>query len=260
MELIVERPNKQIYRKEGQRVKLFGESVPASDVLTEALNHARAFEAGLPVPCLREVTKLDGKWAVIADFVEGPTLLERMEAEPGNPDLMELFVRLQMRVHAASAPQMQRQKDKLNRRISASAACGLDATTRYELHVRLEAMPDHQKVCHGDFVPSNVLLRSVSAGAASVSVGAAWEEALIIDWSHATQGNASADAANTYLTLLKQGRDGLASAYLKLYCERSDTALQYIQRWIPIAAGAQLCKCRTEEERVFYRGWCEGVV
>ena len=250
MELIVQRPNKQIYRREGpggpERIKLFGESVPASDVLHEALNHARALEAGLPVPCLREVTKLEGKWAVIADFIEGPTLLERMEAAPDDPQWMELFVHLQMQVHAARAPQMQRQKDKLNRRISAGAACGLDATTRYELHVRLEAMPDHQKVCHGDFVPSNVLLRG--------------GEALIIDWSHATQGNASADAANTYLTLLKQSRTKLASDYLKLFCERSDTALQYIQRWIPIVAGAQLCKCGTEEERGFYRGWCEGVI
>jgi len=250
MELIVQRPNKQIFRREGpegaQRVKLFSESVPASDVLTEALNHARAHEAGLPVPPLREVTKLGGKWAIIADFIEGPTLLERMEAEPENLRWMELFVRLHMAVHAARAPQLQRQKDKLNRRVSASAACGLDATTRYELHVRLEAMPDHQKVCHGDFVPSNVLLRG--------------EEALIIDWSHATQGNASADAANTYLTLLKQGRTELAASYLKLYCEMSDTALQYIQRWIPIAAGAQLIKCKSEEERAFYRKWCENLV
>ncbi|MDR2686885.1 MAG: aminoglycoside phosphotransferase family protein [Oscillospiraceae bacterium] len=250
MELIVQRPNKQIFRREGpegpQRVKLFGESVPASDVLHEALNHARACEAGLPVPCLREVTKLEDRWAVVADFVEGPTLLERMEAGPGGPRWMELFVRLQMRVHAARAPQMQRQKDKLNRRVSAGAAYGLDATTRYELHVRLEAMPDHQKVCHGDVVPANILLRG--------------EEAPIIDWSHATQGNASADAANTYLTLLMQQRGDLAAAYLKLFCERSDTALQYIQRWIPIVAGARLCTCKTEEERVFCRGWCEGVV
>jgi hypothetical protein len=75
MELIVQRPNKQIYRKEGpggpQRIKLFGESVPASSVLSEATNHARAFEAGLPVPRLHEVTKINGKWAIIADFIEG---------------------------------------------------------------------------------------------------------------------------------------------------------------------------------------------
>ncbi|MCQ4950996.1 30S ribosomal protein S2, partial [Bittarella massiliensis (ex Durand et al. 2017)] len=31
------------------------------------------------------------------------------------------------------------------------------ATTRYELHTRLDSMPKHVKVCHGDFIPSNVI-------------------------------------------------------------------------------------------------------
>lgn len=28
----------------------------------------------------------------------------------------------------------------------------LDATTRYELHTRLEGMPKHNKLCHGDLI------------------------------------------------------------------------------------------------------------
>ena len=242
MELILERPNKQIYKKEGQLVKLFGEGVPASSVLSEAMNHARAFEAGLPVPHLREVTKLEGKWAIIADFIEGPTLLERMEAEPENPDLMELFVRLQMEVHEQYIPKAQRLQDKLERKIAAS---GLDATTRYELQTRLEAMHHHKKACHGDFIPSNIILRE--------------GRPFILDWNQLTQGNAGADAANTYITLEKYGAPGLAEAYLRLYCERSDTARQYVMKWAPIVAGAALGDC-PEKDRAFYRGWCEGVV
>ena len=42
------------------------------------------------------------------------------------------------------------------------------------------------KVCHGDFNPSNVIV--AKNGKMSV-----------VDWAHATQGNASADAAMTYL-------------------------------------------------------------
>lgn len=34
----------------------------------------------------------------------------------------------------------------------------LDATTRYELETRLNGMPNHTKVCHGDFNPSNVII------------------------------------------------------------------------------------------------------
>ena len=242
MELIAQRHNKQIFRRGDDAIKLWNEEVPAADVLSEALNQARAQEAGLPVPRLHEVTKLDGRWAILSDFIEGETLLERIEAAPERlEEHLELFVRLQTRVHAARAPKLRQQKDKLNRRISAS---GLDATTRYELHVRLEAMPQHEKVCHGDFMPSNVILAA--------------DKAFIIDWAHVTQGNAAADAANTYVALLKCGREALAEAYLKLYCLRSDTALQYVRKWVPIVAGAHLARCQPEE-RAFYAAFCEGV-
>jgi aminoglycoside phosphotransferase (APT) family kinase protein len=239
MELIAQRQHKQIFCRGNESIKWFYEQVSAADVLSEGLNQARAQEAGLPVPRLREVTKLEGRWAIISDFIKGETLLSMMEARPEDHSLMERFVALQMQVHAAHAPKLQRLKDKLNRRISAS---GLDATTRYELHVRLEAMPDHQKVCHGDFVPSNIIVQN--------------EQAFIIDWAHVTQGNASADAAETFLTLQKQGRERLAQDYLKLYCENSDTAIQYIRRWVPIVAAAHLASCPAEEQG-FYAVFCE---
>ena len=246
MELILTRPNKQIFRREGPRgpqlIKLFGEGVPASSVLSEATNHARAFETGLPVPRLHEVTKLDSKWAIIADFIEGETLLRRMEAEPDNPQWMELFVRLQTEVQGQYIPKTQRQQDKLERKIAAS---GLDATTRYELQTRLDAMHHHRKSCHGDFIPSNIILRG--------------DRAFIIDWNQLTQGNAAADAANTYITLEKYGDPELARAYLKLYCELSDTARQYVMKWVPIVAGAALGDC-PQAERAFYKKWCEGLI
>jgi len=105
-------------------------------------------------------------------------------------------------------------------------------------------MQQHEKVCHGDFLPSNIILRG--------------GDAFVIDWAHATQGNAAGDAACTYLLLRKHGRDALAEPYLRLYCLRSDTALQYVQKWIPIIAGAHLAKCRAED-RPFYAAFCKGV-
>jgi len=241
MELIVERPNKQIFRRGRDVIKLFEDTVPASSVLSEATNHARAYEAGLPVPRLHEVTKLEGKWAIIADFIEGETLLRRMEAEPGNPRWLELFVQLQMEVHELYIPKAQRLQDKLERKIAAS---GLDATTRYELQTRLEALHHQKKACHGDFIPSNIILQE--------------GRAFILDWNQLTQGNAAADAANTYITMEKYGCSALAGEYLKLYCERGDTARQHVMKWVPIVAGAALGDC-PEKDRAFYKKWCEGL-
>ena len=242
MQLLVERSNKRVYRRGAECVKLFGEGVSAADVLSGAMNQARAQEAGLPVPRLHEVGKLDGKWAHVMDYIQGETLAARMEAEPDNPAWLELFVQLQMQVLDTYMSKLQWQRDKFRRKIAASK---LDATTRYELLTRLEDMPQQRLSCHGDFIPSNIILQE--------------GRAYILDWNQLTTGNAAADAANTYVTLEKYGQPELAQAYLKAFCEMSDTARQYVLKWVPIVAGAALGDC-PQSDRAFYIAKCEGVV
>jgi tRNA A-37 threonylcarbamoyl transferase component Bud32 len=240
MELIARSATDEVFRRGGETVKVFDESVCAADVLGEALNLARAEETGLPVPRLREVTKLEGKWAIISAFLEGETLAYYMETQPERmAEWLELFVTLQLRVHEKRSPLLGRLRDVLRRGMEAS---GLDATTRYELRRRLDETPRHNKLCHGDFVPSNILLIH--------------GEPCLIDWADVTQGNASADAAGTYLSFLREGKENLARQYLKRYCERSDTARQYVISWLPLLAAAKLAGC-AEEDRAFYLGFCE---
>lgn len=45
----------------------------------------------------------------------------------------------------------------------------------------------------------------------------------------------------------------MADLYLKLFCRKSDTAKQYVQKWLPIAAAAQLTKDVKEEEEFLLR-------
>ena len=143
-----------------------------------------------------------------------------------------------MQVHAAKCPMLNKLKDKMSRKISEA---DLDATTRYELHTRLESMPKHVKVCHGDFNPSNIIVKDDGTP-------------YILDWSHATQGNASADVARTYLLFWLNGEIDMAEKYLDLFCKKSDTAKQYIQKWLPIVAASQSVKGKPEE-REFLINW-----
>ena len=208
--IIAKRPNKTIFRDGNRCIKLFDAEFSKADILNEALNQARVEETGLNIPKIQEVTVVEGKWAIVTEFVEGKTLAQLMEENPDKQDLyLEQFVDLQLKVHAEVCPQLNSLKDKMNRKISASS---LDATTRYELHTRLESMPKHKKVCHGDFNPSNIIITEDG-------------DAYILDWSHATQGNASADAARTYLLFMLNGNEELAKKYLKLFCKKSNTAI-----------------------------------
>ncbi len=241
--VIAVRTNKTVYRDGDLAVKLFDSDYSKSDVLNEALNQARAEETELNVPKLREVTKIDGKWALVSEYIAGKTLARLMEEQPDRKDeYRNLFVDLQLQVHAQTSPLLTLLRDKMNRKISLS---GLDATTRYELHTRLEGMPKHNKLCHGDFDPKNIIIKPDGT-------------AYILDWAHATQGNASADAARTYLLFWLAGDIDGAEKYLDLFCLKSDTAKQYVQKWIPIVAASQLVKGKPAE-REFLLRWASVV-
>ena len=104
-------------------------------------------------------------------------------------------------------------------------------------------MPTHSKLCHGDFNPSNVIVRDDG-------------ELFIIDWAHVTAGNASADAARTYLVFSLTGKKEEAEKYLELFSQKSGIEKRNIQKWIPIVAASQLSK-GNEEERDFLMQWID---
>ena len=237
--VIAVRNKKTIYRDGDRVIKVFNEDYSKADVLNEALNQARIEETGLNIPAILEVTMVDGKWAIVSEYIKGKTLAQLMQENPEKKDeYLGLMVDIQLQVQKKTCPMLGKLKDKMNRKISMS---DLDATTRYELHTRLEGMPKHNKVCHGDFNPSNIIITEDGTP-------------YILDWAHATQGNASADAARNYLLFCLAGNEDMASKYLSLFCRKSDTARQYVQKWMPIVAASQSVK-GNEKEREFLLSW-----
>ena len=153
--IIAVRTNKTVYRDGDKCLKMFGEDYSKADVLNEALNQARVEETGLNIPKILEVTKVENKWVIVSEFIEGKTLARLIEENPAKKlEYLERFVGLQLEVQSKSCPQLNKLKDKMNRKISQA---DLSATVRYDLHTRLEAMPKHTKLCHGDFNQHNLL-------------------------------------------------------------------------------------------------------
>ncbi len=241
--IIAVRTGKTVYRDGENCVKVFDKDYSKADVLNEALNQARVEETGLNIPKIKEVTMIDGKWAIVSDFIPGKTLARLIEEDPDNKDkYLELLVNIQLDMHKHECPLLTKLKDKMNRKISESE---LNATVRYDLHTRLEGMPKHKKLCHGDFNPSNIIITEDGTP-------------YILDWSHATQGNASADAARTYLLFWLAGDIEGADKYLDLFCEKSGTEKHYVQKWMPIVAASQSVK-GNEKERQFLLTWADVV-
>ncbi|MFV0504462.1 MAG: phosphotransferase family protein [Lachnospirales bacterium] len=241
--VIAVRTSKIIYRDNDKVIKVFNEDYSKTDVLNEALNQARVEETGLNIPAILEVTKFEGKWAIISEFIEGKTLQRIMDDEPEKKsEYLEKFLDIQIDMHRKSAPLLNKLRDKMSRKIIESE---YDATQRYDLQTRLESLPKHIKLCHGDFNPSNIIIKDDGTP-------------YILDWAHATQGNASADVARTYLLFWLNGDIDGAKEYLNLFCKKTDTAIQYVQKWLPIVAASQSVTGR-EEEREFLRSWVDVV-
>ena len=237
--VIAVRNAKTVYRDGDRCIKVFNADYRKSDILNEALNLARIEETGIRVPKLLEVTAVEGKWALVTEYIPGKTLAQLTEEHPEKKaEYLNRLVDVQLSVQAFTCPMLTQLKDKMKKKIEQAE---IDHAVRYDLQTRLAGMPTHNKVCHGDFNPSNVIITDDGTP-------------YIIDWSHVTQGNGAADAARTYLLFWLNGDISGAEAYLDLFCQKSGTARKYVNRWMPIVAASQSVK-GNKKEREFLLGW-----
>ena len=238
-QIIEQKSYKTVYREGNVIVKEFSASHPKSDVFNEAYIHACVEDAGVPVSKLLGVTPANGGWAIALEYVEGKTLEELMQEHPEKTDeYLEKLVDIQLEVGAYRVRHLRNTRMKLEDSIKTLTE--IDASTRYELLQRIHGMAPHSKLCHGDLVPSNIVIREDGS----------W---VVLDWAHASAGNAGADAAITYMRF-SLDEPALAEKYLRLFCKKADMPIQYIQTWMPVVAAAQLTKHR-EAERELLEKW-----
>ena len=241
--VIARRETKEVYKDGGNTIKLFVENYSKANILNEALNQARVEEGtDLRIPKLVAVTKIENRWALVSEHIEGTPLDVLMREHPEKQDeYLNLFVDTQLNILSKRVPLLTPIKDKFRRKLS--EATNIDDNVKYDLMHRLEGMKNHRKLCHGDYNPSNVIVMENG-------------EVCVIDWSHVTQGNASADAARTFLLFSMGGETELAEKYLQLFSVKSEIPINHLQRWIPIVAATQMTKGKLEEQD-FLRKWIE---
>ncbi|MGA9290032.1 MAG: aminoglycoside phosphotransferase family protein, partial [Anaerobacillus sp.] len=178
-----------------------------------------------------DVTKIDGRQAIIMEHIKGRTLGDiLMDNRDQGEKYMEISVELQRRIHQVVAHSLEPMSDKLTRQIE--AAHRLDANQQSVLINRLQGMVFEKKLCHGDFHLFNLILTDHGV--------------TMIDWVDASSGDIRADVYRTYL-LYSQFSEELAEMYLRLYCEKSSLLKEEIVQWAPLIAGARLSEAVSSE-------------
>ncbi len=233
--VIAVRTKKTIYRDGDRCIKVFNVPYSKAAIYNEASNHVRIEETGLNIPKVLEVTSIDGKWAIVTEYIKGKTMEQLMTEHPENKNTYyRTLADLQNSIHKKDCPYLCRLKDELNQKIAVSE---LSATTRFDLHNRLENMAKGMAICHGDFCPSNVILS---------------EDGIYytLDWTLASYGNPLADTAQTYIMLWLNNSYEDAEMYLDLYCSESHEDKEKIYAWLPIIGAAMSVRRPLNERKI----------
>ena len=111
-----------VFRDGDRCLKVFNEDCAKADVINEALNQARMEETTVTVPKILEVTEVNGKWAIVSEYIKGENLEQLMERYPEKAgEYMELFASLHCHIHQQSCPMFKKLKDELQRNINSSS-------------------------------------------------------------------------------------------------------------------------------------------
>lgn len=214
----------KIYLHDGKIIKVFNDHLPDTEAEYEANKQKLARAYGLPVPCIYEMIRVNGKQAIVMEHIKGKTIGGFLSADMSKAEqYMGLSVDTQIKIHAIKAPGLELMSDKLRRQIT--SAHQLHDKQKYALLERLDTIKYDPYLCHGDYHVFNLILNE--------------HQVIIIDWVDASSGDVRADVYRTYM-LYSQFSADWADLYLRLYCDRSGIRRDEILLWAPIIAGARL--------------------
>jgi len=210
---------------EGRALKLYRAGQPASDARRELAILDAVEAAGVAAPRAFDLEQVDGRWGLVMSRVGGRPFAEPMLADPAAAGpYFAAMAQLQVRIHGADGSALAPLKVRLARKIEAS---GLGDPARRRLRDKASALPDGNRLLHGDFHPFNIL--------------GTLDSATVVDWLDATCGPPVADVCRSWLLMQTVSRE-LAEAYLGAYLAVSPLPREAVFAWLPVLAAARLAE------------------
>lgn len=236
--VIAVRTTKTLYRDGDNCIKIFGEEYSTADVLKEALKQSRAAEAGLSVASIHEVKLINGKLAIVSDYICGETMEVLIKKDSfQTEEYIKRLVKLQCKINSIEGLFTEDFKEKAARKIAAST---LSEKVKLRLFYRVQGLPAGVYAMHGDLILDNVIVDTKGNDYA-------------IDWGHAENGLPAMDAALSYLALsFKDGKE-IAEKYLQYFCAETGEKDSYIRSLIPIAAVIKAARSNADNREELWR-------
>ncbi|MGH0513137.1 phosphotransferase family protein [Bacillus cereus] len=221
----------EIYLCDNKVVKLFKEYLPNTESLYEAQKQKYAYSCGLHVPKVFEVTEIQGRQAIIMEYVEGESVGKLLLNNLSKAEhYISICVSVQQKIHAicVRSHEIELMEKRLHRQIN--SVHNLDEKQKENILKKLDSITFEPRLCHGDLHPFNLIMSD--------------DDVKIIDWVDASSGDIRADVFRTYL-LYSQHSVELAEMYLHIYCENTGLSKDEIFQWAPIISAARLAENRS---------------
>ncbi len=232
---------------ETQALKLYYAGWPSSEAEAEAQKAKVVYDSGAAAPAVYGVVEVDGRYGVIYERVDGPSLINRTTSQFWTVfHSAHLQAELHADMHARQVTGLPAQRMRLEMKIR--NARPLPAALKQVALDALSKLPTDSALCHGDFHPDNIIL--------------AGRRAVVLDWTDASCGHPLADVARTSMImtmaavppdmpgrhLIQFGRRLWHFLYLRRYCQLRGVSVKQINAWrLPVLA-ARLSEGIPEEE------------
>lgn len=205
-------------------LKLYRSESQKAAALREASNLSILEQLALPTPRIHAVGEYGGRWGLVMDRARGPSFADRMMSGDRRLHIEEL-ARLHLLVHRQPGSGLPSLKARLSANIQRAEE--LDRGSQDRLLRQLDALPDGNCLCHGDFHPWNI------HGSA--------DDIMVLDWLDACSGTPAADVCRSYV-LIHHADPMAAAEYVDAYARLSETTAADIMAWLQPVAAARLAE------------------
>jgi Predicted aminoglycoside phosphotransferase len=235
-----------IYESNGVVAKIFNEGYSKYSVYNEAMIMTIIELIGIPSTRVYGVETCEGRYVLKMNKINGRSMDSmRIDGDLSLDQFLDKLVELALEVNRVlpgdlSALPIPRKTSQLKLYIGAGK---LPAAEKEKIYAIIDALPDGNAVCHGDFHGGNIL----SDG----------KEYVILDWPEVAIGNPCFDVCRTYLDYYyispvyvpgeTEYYHRLAEEYMGRYSRASGIRKEDILAWLPVCAAALYGYLGTDE-------------
>ena len=218
--IIAVRNNKTIYRDGNCTVKVFEKCCPQPEIYREAYIQTLVHSLGINVPKVVQVTEINGKTAIVSEYIRGRSLADLMVDYPEKcEEFSELIADSQHEISQKKASIRLLKEyitDSLNK-------ADIDKRELNLLNTTLRSFTQKDELIHGELIPQNVVITRDGTP-------------YIIDWEYAAQGDVCYGHAATCISLLADGNNQAVRYYLDKVYDKYSIASEDIVKWLPFAS------------------------